>query len=48
MARDHKLTKSIGEHFTCAALAQEGWAASSRAAASPALMPWRCTRSRGG
>lgn len=28
MARDNKLTKSIGEHFTCAALAQEGWAAS--------------------
>jgi len=28
MARDNKLTKSIGEHFVCAALAQEGWAAS--------------------
>jgi len=28
VARDNKLTKSIGEHFVCAALAQEGWAAS--------------------
>src|SRR4051794_40638319 len=28
MASDHKLTKSIGEHFVCAVLAQLGWAAS--------------------
>lgn len=28
MARDNKLTKSIGEHFVCSALAQVGWAAS--------------------
>ncbi len=28
MAKDHKLTKSIGEHFVCSALAQAGWAAS--------------------
>ncbi|MBA2725516.1 MAG: hypothetical protein H0U53_05965 [Actinobacteria bacterium] len=28
MARDNKLTKSIGEHFVCSVLAQVGWAAS--------------------